>query len=99
MSSHYEGFPMVMIEAMSCGLPVVSFDFKCGPKDIIKHGENGLIVNDGDIEGLAKAMMTLMNSDIYRQYLSRNTQNIVNNFSEKNVMTKWVELFEKLISS
>ena len=54
MSSHYEGFPMVMIEAMSCGLPVVSFDFKCGPKDIIKHGENGLIVNDGDIEGLAK---------------------------------------------
>ena len=60
MSSHYEGFPMVMIEAMACGLPVVTFDYKCGPRDIIDDGMNGLLVKEGDIEGLATALIKIM---------------------------------------
>ena len=98
MSSHYEGFPMVMIEAMACGLPAVSFDFKCGPKDIIKEGENGLVVKDGDIDGLAKAMMTLMRDDELRKRMGEEAKKVVETFSEAKVMDKWVRLYEETIA-
>lgn len=96
MSSHYEGFPMVMIEAMACGLPVVSFDFKCGPKDIIRDGENGLVVTDSDIEGLAEAMMEIMDDEDYRKMLSQNARKVVTTYSEEIVMGQWIALFESL---
>lgn len=98
MSSHYEGFPMVMIEAMACGLPAVSFDFKCGPRDIIKEGENGLVVTDGDIDGLAEAMVTLMRDDDLRQRMGEEAKKVVETFSEAKVMDKWVRLYEETIA-
>lgn len=97
MSSHYEGFPMVMIEAMACGLPVVSFDYKCGPRDIIRHGENGLLVKDGDIRGLAEAMMMVMGDDVYRKRLSGAALNVVSTYSEEAVMGQWTRLFASLV--
>ncbi len=97
MSSHYEGFPMVMIEAMACGLPVVSFDYKCGPRDIIRHGENGLLVKDGDIRGLAEAMMMVMGDDAYRKRLSGAALNVVSTYSEEAVMGQWTRLFASLV--
>jgi glycosyltransferase involved in cell wall biosynthesis len=96
MSSHYEGFPMVMIEAMACGLPAVSFDFKCGPRDIIHEGENGLLVKDGDIDGLAEAMMTLMRDDELRKRMGENAKKVVDTYSEEKVMKMWVELLEEI---
>ncbi len=98
MSSNYEGFPMVMIEAMACGLPVVTFDFQCGPKDIIKHGENGLIVPNGDIDGLANAMMDVMGDDDFRRLLSENARKVVSIYSEEVVMNKWINLFISLVN-
>ena len=96
MSSNYEGFPMVMIEAMACGLPAVSFDFKCGPKDIIRHGVNGLLVKNGDIQGLADAMMHLMADEQLRQRMSSEARKVVETYSEEVVMRKWGELFEEV---
>lgn len=97
MSSNYEGFPMVMIEAMACGLPVVTFDFKCGPRDIIKDEENGLIVPDGDIQALADAMMRLMANESLRQTMSVEARKVTETYSEEVVMVKWVSLFEGLM--
>ena len=96
MSSHYEGFPMVMIEAMACGLPAVCFDFKCGPRDIIAEGENGLIVPDGDIEGLASSLVRLMKDDELRKKMGENAKKVVETYSEEKVMTKWLDLFEEI---
>ena len=96
MSSNYEGFPMVMIEAMTCGLPVVSFDYKCGPKDIIQPGINGLLVPNGDIQALADAMMKVMEDEAYRKMLSLNARKVVDTYSEQAVMSQWVRLFTSI---
>lgn len=96
MSSNYEGFPMVMIEAMACGLPVVSFDYKCGPKDIIQTGINGLLVPNGDIQALADAMIKVMADEVYRKMLSQNARKVVDTYSEQAVMSQWIRLFTSI---
>ena len=72
LSSRYEGFGNVLIEAMASGCPVVSFDCDYGPSEIIHHAEDGWLVADGDEESLAKAIRKLLNDDGLRQKLIRN---------------------------
>lgn len=97
MSSHYEGFPMVMIEAMACGLPVVTFDFKCGPKDIVRDGRNGILVPNDDIVALAQGMMRMMDDDDARRRMGDEARKVVDEYSEARVMGMWKELFEDLV--
>lgn len=96
VSSNYEGFPMVMIEAMACGLPVVAFEFKCGPKDIINDHHNGLRVEEGNIPALADAMMELMQNSELRKRMSLEARKVTETYSEERVMRRWVTLFESL---
>ena len=96
MSSHFEGLPMVMIEAMTCGLPAVTFDFKCGPKDIIEDGENGLMVPEGDVPALTEAMKRLMSDESLRRKMGTEALKIKEKYSEEAVMGRWIRLFEKL---
>lgn len=96
MTSHYEGFPMVMIEAMSAGLPVVTFDYKCGPRDIITDGVDGLVIPDDDINAFADAMLQLMADDDKRRRMGRAATAVVDRYSEERVMLQWTALFEKI---
>ena len=96
MTSHYEGFGMVLVEAMAYGVPAIAFDCKCGPKDIIRQGENGLLVRDGDIEGLAQAMQRLMDDEPLRLRMGEEAKKVVDTYSEEAVMSQWTALFESL---
>ena len=62
LTSRYEGLPMVLLEAMSYGLPIISYDCKCGPKDLINNGLNGFLVPEGNIEELANTIMKLISN-------------------------------------
>ena len=61
LSSRYEGLPMVLLEAQAAGVPVVSFECKCGPKDVLTDGVDGVLVREGDVDGLAKGILRLIN--------------------------------------
>jgi glycosyltransferase involved in cell wall biosynthesis len=97
MSSHYEGFPMVLIEAMACGLPGVCFGFKCGPRDIIQDGVNGQIVPEGDVPALAKAMEGLMRDEALRTRMGEEARKVTQTYSEQNVMEQWQKCFDSLL--
>lgn len=96
MTSNYEGFPMVMIEAMSAGLPVVTFDYKCGPRDIITDCTDGVIVPNGDIRGFADALLRLMADGALRRRMGRAATAVTDRYSEESVMRQWTTLFESL---
>lgn len=97
MSSHYEGFPMVLIEAMACGLPGVCFGFKCGPRDILRDGKNGRIVPEGNVPALAKAMEELMRDDEMRKRMGEAAREVTQTYSEQNVMEQWRKCFDSLL--
>lgn len=99
MSSRYEGFGMVLIEAMSCGLPLISFDCPCGPKDIIKDGENGFLVEFGNIEEMAEKINYLIENEEKRIEMGKKSKELSYNYSEEKIMNQWKELFENLLEN
>ena len=94
MSSHYEGFPMVLIEGMACGLPAVSFDYKCGPRDIIRDGVDGFIARDGDVADLAGKMLLVIGDEQQRRRMGQAAREVVRRFSPDSVMEKWLSVYK-----
>ena len=97
LSSQYEGFAMVLLEAMSCGLPVVASDCRSGPAEIVTHGEDGFLVAPGDIEGMAAALDRLLSDPSLRDAMGAAAHRNVARFSEQAVMARWQALFEGLL--
>lgn len=96
MSSHYEGLPMVLIEAQAFGLPVVSFACKCGPRDIIKDGENGFLVEEGNVGELAAKMKLLMTNNGLLVQMGKQARVNARRYDENKIMTRWINLFNSL---
>lgn len=96
LSSRFEGFGMVIVEAMACGLPVISFDCPCGPRAIITNGKDGLLVDNGNVTALAQKIITLI-SDVDRcKDLAVAASNTAQRFTMSHIASEWVELFEDL---
>ena len=95
-SSRFEGFGMVIIEAMACGLPVVSFDCPWGPRSIITKDEDGLLVEDGNVEKLAEALIFMIQYPDQRKAMADKAIENVQRFRIERITDKWKALFDAL---
>ena len=82
-----------MAEAMACGLPCVSFDCPHGPRDIITDGEDGILVENGNIKALAKALEKLMEEATLRKSMGEKAINNVSRYDRDTIMRQWEQLF------
>ena len=96
LSSRYEGFSLVIVEAMACGVPCVSFDSPHGPRNIIRNGEDGILVEYLNSQALADGICCLIENVDLRKELGSNARRNVIRFSEDVVMKQWDELFKSL---
>lgn len=97
MSSRYEGLPMILVEAQAYGLPIVSFDCKCGPADVVENGVTGYLVPEGDVQELACRLQELMENDSLRKRMGNAAFKASERYDEETVMKQWCELFETLV--
>ena len=97
MTSHYEGLPMVLLEAQAAGLPIVSFECKCGPKDVIEDGVDGFLVKVGDIDALAEKLLLLMDNEILRKKMGGVAFIRSERYAEDRIMQQWTDLFDDVL--
>ncbi len=100
LSSDYEGIPNILLEAMSCGMPVISTDTSPGgARILIDNGTNGLLVPCGDSNALAKAMCAYADDVVLREQCSKNARKIINKFVPKRISLDWITYVNKITSN
>lgn len=99
LPSRFEGFGMVLIEAMAFGLPAISFDCPFGPSDIITDEINGYLVENGNLEKFSSRLETLIHNKNLRYSLGQKAKTITEKYSLNITMHKWNELYQNLIKN
>lgn len=97
LSSRYEGWGLVVGEAMSAGIPTVAFDCDFGPSEMIDHNETGILVPPEDVEALSAALDRAMSDALLRKRFAAAGQRATERFSQANVVAQWLELVSELI--
>ena len=98
MSSAYEGFPMVLLEAVETGLPMVSYDCSKGPAEIIIDGKSGYLVKPGDVKGLARRVCDVISDAGRRKEFGAMAKKTAAQYSIDRIMEQWKTLFEGLMA-
>ncbi len=96
LSSLYEGFGNVIVEAMACGVPVVATDCPYGPREIIEDGVNGILVPPADVSGLAAGILRVLGDASLQARLSHNGRERAQDFDAQNIADAYGELFLKI---
>lgn len=96
-TSRCEGFSLAIAEAQSLGLPIVSFDCPVGPREIITHEEDGLLVDYLSIDDLVDKLKELMINIKKREKMGKNAKKNILRFSQEKIFKQWEELFERII--
>jgi glycosyltransferase involved in cell wall biosynthesis len=99
LSSQQEGFSTAIVEAMACGLPVVSTDCEAGPGEIIENGKNGFLVSVGDSKAFAEAMIKLLENPSLRQDFSREGKKRAQDFTVENKSREYEQLFLEIVKN
>lgn len=94
VTSSAESFGMTLVEAMRCGLPVVSTDCPVGPREILRHGEDGFLVRTGDVEAVAEGLRRLMADDVLRQHMGTVALENSARYDPAAVAARYVDVFE-----
>ena len=94
MTSYTEAFPYVLIEAMSAGLPIISYDVRVGPRAIVTDGENGFLIEDGNKKEFGIKMKALLEDELLRAKMERSSLKKAKHFSEDAVIPKWLRVLE-----
>jgi glycosyltransferase involved in cell wall biosynthesis len=99
MTSRHETFPMVLLEAMTSGVPCIAYDCPSGPRTIIEEGVNGFLIQNGDSDSFVKKLEMLIEDESLRLYLGQNAKNSVLKYDLDIIMMQWKSFFEYVIDN
>ena len=97
MTSRMEGLPLVLIEAMTCGLPIVAFNCPYGPQEVIQHEKTGYLIPYDNDEAYIEALSGLINNANLRVQMGSAAKSVASQYSCETIMHRWLNLFQELL--